>query len=98
MAINPKSPEDQDNLNERLRSLKIYRSPVPLPAVQNRLPKVLLLGISALVALAAGGFFHFFFFPKTAAPAGGRTQAGAVLARDTPRLLPPRSWVGLPII
>ena len=83
MAINPKSPEDQDNLNERLRSLKIDRSPAPLPAVQNRLPKVLLLGISALVALAAVGYFYFFSSPKTITAAEVKLEGGGASDSDT---------------
>src|SRR5258705_7048856 len=86
MAINPKSPEDQDNLNERLRSLKIDRSPAPPPAVQNRLPKVLLLGISALVALAAVGYFYFFFSPKTITAAQGKLEGGGASDSDNTRL------------
>src|SRR5258705_8572727 len=83
MAINPKSPEDQDNLNERLRSLKIDRSPAPPPAVQNRLPKIVLLGISALVALAAVGYFYFFSSPKTIAAAEVKLEGGGASDSDT---------------
>jgi HlyD family secretion protein len=65
MAINPKTPEDQNSLNERLRSLKIDRGPASVPATQNRLPKLLLLGVAVLVALVAMGYFYFFSAPKT---------------------------------
>jgi len=64
MAINPKTSEEQDNLNERLRSLKIDRNPPPAPSTQNRLPKMLLLGLAVLVALVAMGYFYFFSAPK----------------------------------
>ena len=51
MVTNPKSKEDQDDLNKRLRSLKIDRGPAPLLRRQNnRSPKLLLLAI----AVAAG--------------------------------------------
>ena len=83
MAINPKSPEDQDNLNERLRSLKIDRSPAPPPAVQNSLPKIVLLGISALVALAAVGYFYFFSSPKTITAAEVKIEGGGATESDT---------------
>src|SRR5216684_6535287 len=86
MAINPKSPEDQDNLNERLRSLKIDRNPAPAPSTQNRLPKLLLLAISVLIALVAMGYFFFFSSPKTISVAevklesAGGSQGNTVLS------------------
>ncbi|HEY3041807.1 MAG TPA: efflux RND transporter periplasmic adaptor subunit [Pyrinomonadaceae bacterium] len=58
MAINPKTDEDQEDLNKRLRSLKIDRGPAP--AAKNRSPKILLLALSALVALVTvSGYFYF---------------------------------------
>ncbi len=58
MAINPKTDEDQEDLNKRLRSLKIDRGPAP--SVNNRSPKVLLLALSALVALVTvSGYLYF---------------------------------------
>src|SRR6266403_2713449 len=86
MAINPKSPEDKDNLNERLRSLKIDRNPAPAPSAQNRLPKMLLLGLAVLVALVAMGYFYFFSAPKAISVAEvkventGGTQGDTVLS------------------
>lgn len=60
MAINPKTQADQEDLNQRLRSLKIDRGPAPSPAANTRSPKVLLLALSTLVALVAvGGYFYF---------------------------------------
>ena len=53
MATNPQSSDDQKNLNERLRSLKIDRAPAPSAGNKNRAPKLLLLGIATLIALAA---------------------------------------------
>ena len=85
MAINPKSTEDQQHLNERLRSLRIDRAPAPLPPVQNRAPKKLLLVLAVLISVAALGYFYFSAAPKTitAAPVkletGARSSAGAVL-------------------
>ena len=85
MVTNPKTKADQENLNERLRSLQIDRSPAALPPVQNGVPKRLLLAISVLLALAAGGYFYFFSTPKaiSAAPvkleSGAGSSSGAVL-------------------
>src|SRR5260370_734137 len=86
MAINPKTSEEQDNLNERLRSLKIDRNPAPAPSTQNRLPKMLLLGLAVLVALVAMGYFYFFSAPKTISVAevklenSGGSQSDTVLS------------------
>lgn len=51
MATNVKSQEDQENLNSRLRSLKIDRGPAQPASANNRSRKILLLAISAVVAL-----------------------------------------------
>jgi len=60
MAMNPKTQEDQEDLNKRLRSLKIDRGPAPSSSPNTRSPKILLLALSALVALVAvGGYFYF---------------------------------------
>jgi hypothetical protein len=52
MVTNPSSKEAQDDLNKRLRSLKIDRGPAPSPAANNRSPKLLLLGMAVVLALA----------------------------------------------
>lgn len=86
MVTNPTPTEDQENLNERLRSLRIDRSPAPPPAPQNRTPKVLLLAVAAAVALVAMVFFYMFSSPKTISAAkvkvenGGGSQGDTVLA------------------
>ncbi|HZI87741.1 MAG TPA: hypothetical protein VFD48_12970, partial [Pyrinomonadaceae bacterium] len=60
MAINPRTEEDQEDLNKRLRSLKIDRGPATSPSANNRSPKLLLAALSALVAVAAvGGYLYF---------------------------------------
>lgn len=66
MAINPKTQTDQEDLNKRLRSLKIDRGPAPSPASNKRPPKVLLLALSVLVVLLAGG--GYLYFSATARP------------------------------
>ncbi len=78
MATNPQSNEDQKNLNERLRSLKIDRAPAPSPGNKNRSPKLLLVGIAALVALAAFAYLFLFSGTKTISAATVRVEsAGA---------------------
>ena len=58
--MNPKTQEDQEDLNKRLRSLKIDRGPAPSSSTNTRSPKILLLALSALVALVAiGGYLYF---------------------------------------
>lgn len=78
MVTNPQSNEDQRNLNERLRSLKIDRAPAPSPGNKNRSPKLLLVGIAALVALAAFAYLFLFAGTKTISAATVRVEsAGA---------------------
>jgi HlyD family secretion protein len=85
MVSNPKASADQENLNERLRSLKIDRTQAPLPPVQNRVPKKLLLAIAVLIALAVAGYLYLFSATKTISAAqvkvetGSNASAGAVL-------------------
>jgi len=83
MAINPKSPEDQDNLNERLRSLKIDRNPAAAPSTQNRLPKMLLLGLAVLVALVAMGYLYLFSAPKAVSVAEVKLENNTGSQGDT---------------
>jgi HlyD family secretion protein len=87
MAINPKTQEDQEDLNQRLRSLKIDREPALSPSASIRSPKILLLALSALVALVAvGGYLYFSSGAKTISATevklenGGSSQADTVLS------------------
>ncbi len=77
MVTNRKTEEDQHNLNERLRSLKIDRTPEPLPSLQNRVPKKLLLALSALIALVVIGYFYFFSASKTISAATVTVDSGS---------------------
>jgi HlyD family secretion protein len=78
MVTNPQPNEDQKNLNERLRSLKIDRAPAPSTANKNRSPKLLLLGIAILVALAAFAYLFLFSGAKTISATTVRVEsAGA---------------------
>ena len=77
MAISPKSEDDQQDLNKRLRSLKIDRGPAPSPATSSRSPKLLFLGVAVLLALAALGYVFLFSSAKSISVAQVRTETGA---------------------
>lgn len=85
MVTNPKTQEDQENLNQRLRSLKIDRAQGESPGSGSRSPKLLLLGFSALIAVLAVSYLFFFSAPKSISAAevkvenSGSSQAGTVL-------------------
>jgi HlyD family secretion protein len=80
MVTNPKSNEEQENLNERLRSLKIDRAPGPSSSNRNRSPKLLFLGIATLLALVALGYVFLFSGTKTISAATVRVESGAASA------------------
>ena len=75
MVTNPQTSEEKQNLNERLRSLKIDRAPAPSPGNRNRSPKLLLLGIAVLIALAAFAYLFLFSTTKTISAATVRVEA-----------------------
>ena len=76
MVTSPKSKDSQEDLNKRLRSLKIDRGPAPSPSGNNRSPKLLLLGIAALLALVALGYIFLFSGTKTISAAPVRVESG----------------------
>ena len=77
MVSNPKTKEDQEDLNKRLRSLKIDRGPAPSPT-KTRSPKLLLVGLAALLALLAFGYIFLFSTAKAISVATVKTEtAGA---------------------
>ncbi|MEN3327784.1 MAG: HlyD family secretion protein [Acidobacteriota bacterium] len=80
MATNTQSNED---LNKRLRSLKIDRGPAPPPAAGNRSPKLLLLGIAVLLALVALGYVFLFAGAKTISVAAVRVESGGASAGES---------------
>src|SRR6185436_16270285 len=80
MVTNPKSDEDQKNLTERLRSLKIDRAPAPPAANKNRSPKLLFLAIAVLIALAAFAYAFLFSGTKTITAAQVRVETGGASA------------------
>src|SRR5215216_4828747 len=77
MVTSPKSKDSQDDLNKRLRSLKIDRGPAPSPATRSRSPKLLFIGVAALLAVAALGYVFLFSSAKAISVAPVRTDAGA---------------------
>jgi len=85
MVTNPKTQEDQENLNQRLRSLKIDRGPGSSPGAGQRSPKLLLLALAVIIAVLALGYVFFFSATKSISAAevqvenSGSSQAGTVL-------------------
>src|SRR5215813_6452851 len=87
MVTSPKSKEDQEDHNQRLRSLKIDRNAGPSPGAKNRSPKLLLLGVAALLALLALGYAFLFTGAKAISVAavtvdngGGASSSESVLS------------------
>src|SRR5258707_1944410 len=86
MSTNPKTPADQEDLNQRLRSLRIDRTVAAPPSARIRPPKLLLLAIAVLIVLAAMGYFYFLSSPKIISVAevklesGGGSQGNTVLS------------------
>lgn len=64
MVSNPKTKEEQEGLNERLRSLKIERPEIPMRPPGTRTPKLILLGVAALIAVLAFAYLYFFSSAK----------------------------------
>ena len=84
MVSSPQSKDTQEDLNQRLRSLKIDRGPARTPAGgSNRTPKLLLLGIAALVALLALGYVLLFSPAQTISVAAVRTETGGASAGES---------------
>ena len=76
MVTSPKSKDAQEDLNKRLRSLKIDRGAAPAPAAGNRSPKLLFLGIAVLLALVALGYVFLFSSATTISVAPVRVESG----------------------
>lgn len=84
MVMNPKTQEDQEELNKRLRSLKIDRGLALSPSANNRSPKILLLALSALVAVVAvGGYLYFSSAAKPISVAEVKLESGGSAPGDT---------------
>jgi len=83
MSTIPKTQEDQEDLNQRLRSLKIDRGTAAPPSPRNRPPKLLLLALSVLIVLAAMAYFYFFSTPKTISTAEVKLENSGGGSGDT---------------
>src|SRR6185503_7432776 len=83
MSINPKTQEDQEDLNKRLRSLKIDRGPAPATSASTRSPKLLLIALSAVVTLLAiGGYLYFSAAAKPISVAEVKLESGGGSSGD----------------
>src|SRR2546423_15075078 len=82
MVTTPKTKEDQEDLNKRLRSLKIDRSPAATPSAKNRSPRLLLFGIAAILALLAFGYIFLFSAAKPISVAAVRVESGGAAAGE----------------
>lgn len=76
MATNPVGDDDQQRLNERLRSLQIDRSSARAPSAENRMPKKWLLALSALVVALVVGYLYLFSGSKTISAAEVKLESG----------------------
>ena len=75
MVSNPK-PDDDRNLNERLRSLKIDRAPTTASNQRTASPKLLFLGIAVVVAMLGLGYVFLFTGAKPISVASVRVETG----------------------
>ena len=83
MSTNPKTPADQEDLNQRLRSLKIDRTTAPSLSPRIRPPKLLLIAIAVLIVLAAMGYFLFLSSPKNISVAEVKLESGGSSGLNT---------------
>ena len=83
MVTNPKSEEDQEDLNQRLRSLKIDRSAVVVSPAKSRSPKLILLIVAVVLALVAFGYIFLFSNAKTISAAAVTTDTGTASAGES---------------
>ncbi|MFN2492028.1 MAG: efflux RND transporter periplasmic adaptor subunit [Pyrinomonadaceae bacterium] len=77
MAINPKTQEDQEDLNKRLRSLKIDRGQPTSASARNGLPKIVLAALATVLVVVAAAYFYFSSTPKTISVAEVKLENGA---------------------
>ena len=83
MTTITKTKEEQDDLNKRLRSLKIDRNPAPSPTARQRSPKLLFLVVAVVLALLAFGYLYLFSGTKTISAAPVRTDNGTAAAGES---------------
>src|SRR5689334_6768345 len=78
MTTGLRSVPESQNLNDKLKSLRINRDRGPAPGASKRTPKMLLLALSALVALIAIAYAYFSASPKAVTVAEVKTESGTV--------------------
>jgi len=83
MTTVTKTKEEQEDLNKRLRSLKIDRSSVPSPGAKPRSPKWLFLIVAVFLALLAFGYIYLFSGAQTISAAPVRTDNGTPSAGES---------------
>ncbi|MFL6216467.1 MAG: efflux RND transporter periplasmic adaptor subunit [Blastocatellia bacterium] len=83
MTTGIKSAQGSNDLNDKLKSLRIDRSTRAAPSSSNRSPKKLLLALSVLIALLAVGYAYFSAAPKTVSVAEVKTENGAAAGGTT---------------
>ena len=83
MVTSPKSKDAQEDLNKRLRSLKIDRGTAPAPVSGNRTPKFLFLGIAVVLALVALGYVFLFSSAITISVAPVRVESGGASSGES---------------
>lgn len=82
MVSNPKTKKDQEDLNKRLRSLKIDRGPAPSLA-KTRSPKLLLVGLAVLLAFLAFGYIFLFSTAKAISVAPVKVETGGASSGES---------------
>jgi HlyD family secretion protein len=76
MPSSIKTEAEKQELNDRLKSLRINRGPTPSQSAPGRVPKKLLLAFATLVALLAVGYAYFFAATKTISVGEVKTESG----------------------
>jgi HlyD family secretion protein len=83
MVSSPQSNEHQEDLQQRLRSLKIDRGSSPSSPTTNRRPKLLLLVVAVLLALVALGYVFLFSAAKPISVASVKVETSGASAGDS---------------
>jgi HlyD family secretion protein len=76
MPTSIKTEAEKQELNNRLKSLRINRGPTPSSAAPGGVPKKMLLAFAVLVALLAVGYAYFFAASKTITVGEVKTESG----------------------
>jgi HlyD family secretion protein len=76
MVTSPKNQNDQETLNQRLRSLQIDRGSQPTGSKRTGTPKLLLFALAAIVVLAAAAYAFLSTTPKTISATEVKVETG----------------------